>query len=370
MNSSEKEPTKVDINELIKDLLGLDPSKLAAMNPTPGEANADALLGLQAFMRRILELAVTLVDRRHLKIHLKTEETARAHRFPDVQTANFAMLCVWSAVMEKRYWKGLPFATLEAGSADAVDPPVRIDRRVRRMSISALLAEWEKPLVVDASRVGSGEQTFPVSADAMIREQLRLDPAELTNGFVKDEVDIENIFAGKPDARARAGLNMLLLDAFSKHWAMRDRGTTMVRLLSQSDADVVECYSARAVNVSTLLAAALHADANHEVFFVPARERTPKDYAVMQEAAKLVYRDYSDEALRGLDLLCDGAQHFGRRTDFSIAEKFLYHAAAFEDPEHERMPPVVARQVQQDRYLAGLAAAACTTPKESGATLH
>ncbi len=368
MNITTKELTKVNVEELIQDLLGLDPAKLATMNPTPGVANDEALLGLQAFMRRILELAVTLGDHRHLKIYLKSEETARRDKFPDARSANFGMLCLWSAIMEQRYWKGLGFATLEPVPADGIDPPVQIDRRVRRMSISALIAELQKPIVVDPTRVGSGEQTFPVSAHAMVREQLKIDPAMLMNGFSKAEADFDKIFAGKPDAQARAGLGLLLLDAFAKFWVMRTRRTTKIRLLSDSDAAVVECYTARAVNMSTLLAAALHNDEVHEVFFAPPCERTPRDYAVLQEAAKLTYRDFSEEALQGLELICDGVQHFGCRGGFTIAERLLYRAAEDEDPQFERMPPVVAQQHEWELRTAG--AAVTAAPPEAAATFH
>lgn len=344
------EPAIVEVEALIGDLLGVDPASLAAMCQTSDHMNGAALYGLQAFMRRVLELAIQLREMPEVTIYLKSETSADSvYGWPTARIANIAMIFVWAMIREDRWHMRLPFARLEA--AIKVDPPIKIKQRLRNMSIDELVTWFRTTPETRGSRHTLPEETFPVAASALVRSYLKLEPATLTRNFPGGEVHIEAVFQGKPESRAVVGLQCLISAALREYQVMRERDSCHLRLKDDADADLAERPSPRAARLITLLAAALHADRRHDIVFLPPRPRSAEDEENLRAVARMVYRNYTHEMLDGFELICDSNVHFGWDGKARSLAKRLLGEVACEYPDAD-VPYVVQLQRWSDEVVA------------------
>lgn len=353
-------PAIVETEALIRDVLGVDPDLLGSMSLTSDDMNGPALYGLQAFMRRVLELAIQLRETPEVTIHLKSESGAgKVHGWPSARIANIAMLFVWAMIREGRWHMSLPFARLEAAGNVRVDPPITIEQRLRDLSIDELVTRFRRMPETRESRHTLPEETFPVSASTLVRSYLNLEPATLTRSWPGSEAQIEAVFQGKPESRAVVGLQCLISAALREYKVMRTRDSCRLRLKSDADSELAERPSPRAARLITLLAAALHADNRHNIVFLPPRTRSAEDEADLRAVAKMVYRNYTHEMLDGLELICDSNVHFGwDRKANSLAKRLLGEVAC--DYPDADVPYVV--QLQQ--WSDGVVAQICADRKE------
>lgn len=332
MQFTEKKPTRLDTGILVSELLGFSPSDFSPFGTKSDGRGHDVYLGLGALMRRALEVAIECSSRPLVDVRIDPQGT-RAQRL--------AMLLAWALMQGRRRRSGLPFAPL---NAEREDGHGEVAERLRRMSIDELIAELEQPVPVDPEtrRDEFGQpESYAVSIDAMIRSLLGLDPTVL--------VHYRNDVAGAAltddlEVQARIGLELLVHDVLAQYKVMRVRGASLIRLFSDDDAAEVK-VPLRAAHVAALLAGSLLADECHDVSFLEPRTRSAEEKATLRETAKFVYGDFSEEALRGFDLLCDGIVHFGHGTETTLAEKLLYEVAPDCDPELQRMPYCVSWQV-------------------------
>lgn len=316
----------LDVERLIRDLLGLAPASLTSLTPANVQ---DALLGLGMLMRRVLETTVSLAERPDLTLYLKKEKTARLHGFPDTQAANLATLFTLGLLRLPRWRNSRACATLEAARDDALDLPVAIEQRVREMSIDELIDELETEpktrLVIEHTA------TYPLSVAHLLRSMLGLDPTELR--FYRREL----IQTQPPEDDALIGLDMLLTDALSQFKVMRERQTFDIRLMSELDAGDVLIPIVRAAHIATLLGASLYVATGQEVRFRAPRERSEMELATLKATAKMVCLDGSAEARRGFELIVDGCVHFGHGPfpEYTLAERYLADAEYELEPNQE-----------------------------------
>lgn len=356
MKLAEILPEKLDVGELVRNLLGLEPALIAVTRMDIDETDAilvaagvltapkerDAVLeGLGGLMRRALEIVLELGDCPDLTLHFMDEKAARAAHFPDAASANLAMLLAYGFMASHRRRRALKFAPLDRaarkGSASAID----ISARLRAMSVDELIAEYDAaPKDVEGRDFNKDDaEDYPISIAEAVETMLEVEPHTLLVLRKRALLDLV------PETRARAGLERLSMDVLSQYKVMRERGTVAIRLMSESDAQDALIGEARAAQIATLLAAALHADETHDVFFLRPQARTAAHRAALRETAKLVYRDYSDEALRGLELICDGIVHFGHGHNRTIAERLLLEVARECDPQLQAMPCCVSQHL-------------------------
>ena len=323
------EPPTLDESELIQSLLRFQPA--GAGKSSEDDRGASALCELGKSLRRALEVVLQIGEAESLSFRLGESATED----------NLVMALAWALARPFRRVRELPPATLELSENGVTDWPAVIHRRLRQMSIAELVAEHRAS--PKTRRETRRRDRAPVAhrfpAARFVATMFGVAPTTLFNFKLEALPDLRRL---EPDEMGRDGIERLMKDVIAQFTIMRERQSTTAQLMSERDARDADIREVRAAHVATLLAAALFAADGHEIEFMAPRAWSPERAAALRETAKGVYRDYSEEALRGFELICDGYVHFGHATNWTIAQRHLVDVARECDPELQRMPYCVA----------------------------
>lgn len=240
----------LDVNELIKSLIGPWPTDTRQTNAADG--GASALRDLGRGVRRALENVLQVGEREDLCFRLYGYST-RAEK--PLVTA-----LAWALAMPYRRARELPYAPLVLADASAAPPHRRIDRRIRSMAIDELVEQLCAPPKKLLPRSGASAplvKQFP--AAVMLGALFGAVSASVSDLKLDDGRRHEDL--------ARKDFERIATEAIRHYTVMRERDTTFIELTSETDVRKVEVREVRAGLVATLLAAALLAASGHNVAF-------------------------------------------------------------------------------------------------------
>lgn len=342
MQDHKTDDHRVSFDALVRELLGLDPSAIAAMSVADDPASGAVGSGLHTFMRHVLERALTLVDMPKVVLRLHSSSSAEA--------ADLNTLFVWALIREPRRLCGKTEAPL-CDAGNLLELPHRTDPRLAALSTVELVAEARARLDVDLDTMRDAASTpNPLSICDLIRRMVRLEPEALMRPYYRPRDLADVAFEQDPEGQAAAGLTVLLLSVLHSYQVMVHRMSERLRLMTEQDAFDARRPNARSAHLTTLLAGALLAEDGRRVWVEPPRERSEEQKAFLRAAAKFAYLDGSYEAQEGLNWLADADVLFGAYVGLPFADRLMHSVAREVDPALANMPLLVA--VQEAKTVA------------------
>lgn len=309
------------MDSLVGSLLGLRLSDIRSLAPDPPTEDDDqegttCRGGLNLLMRRILTHYLGLMPLEHANLRLHTEHSAVLAGWPNARTANFAVLLTWGLFGEDRRLAGFgPVPLLaardgfETQGAGEPDLPLRPARDLVNAYGRAPVVALHKRGGDDALWAQSPSyQGAVLSTNALIRDNLGLDPLVLAFAFKRFAGISDRAFDPASEEAGRAGLNLLLRDVIRQYHRMYERGTEEVRLMGEHDARDGCRPDAKSANFATMLSAALVGE-DWQVRWFPERPYSPAREELLRALATEVAESGSRAAKDGFELIHDDMIH-------------------------------------------------------------